>query len=102
MDPRKAEDFDPELLVLFDAYVHGALDRRGFIERASKFAVGGVTAVMLLDALNPRFAEAQQVPKDDPRLSTQYVEYPSPTGRALCGATSSGPARRRGVCRECS
>jgi len=80
MDLRKAEDFDPELLILFDAYVHGALDRRGFIERASKFAVGGVTAVMLLDALNPRFAEAQQVPKDDPRLSTQYVEYPSPTG----------------------
>jgi acetyl esterase/lipase len=65
----KAEDFDPELLILFDAYVHGALDRRGFIERASKFAVGGVTGAMLLDALNPRFAEAQQVPKDDARLS---------------------------------
>jgi len=85
MDMKKAEDFDPELLILFDAYVHGALDRRGFIERASRFAVGGVTAVMLLDALNPRFAEAQQVPKDDPRLSTQSVEYPSPTG--------SGPMR---------
>ena len=73
MDLRKAEDFDPELLILFDAYVHGALDRRGFIERASKFAVGGVTGAMLLDALNPRFAEAHRQP-----------------GRAPCGATSSG------------
>ena len=102
MDLKRAEDFDPELLILFDAYVHGALDRRGFLERASRFAVGGVTAAMLLDALNPRFAEAQQVPKDDPRLEAQFVEYPSPTGRAPCGATSSGPPRPRGSCRECS
>ena len=53
MELKKAEDFDPELLILFDAYVHGALDRRGFIERASRFAVGGVTAAMLLDAQRP-------------------------------------------------
>ena len=89
-------------MILFDAYVHGALDRRGFIERASKFAVGGVTGAMLLDALNPRFAEAEQVPKDDARLSAQYVEYPSPTGSGTSGATSSGPPRPRESCRECS
>ena len=77
---KTANDFDPELLILFDAYVHGAIDRRGFLDRAGKFAVGGVTAAMLLDALNPRFAEAQQVPKDDERLKTESVEYPSPDG----------------------
>jgi carboxymethylenebutenolidase len=96
MDMRKAEDFDPELLLLFDAYVHGALDRRGFIERASKFAVGGVTAVMLLDALNPRFAEAQQVPKDDPRLSTQFVEYPSQAGSGTMRGYLARPAKTPG------
>ena len=80
MELQKAEDFDPELLILFDAYVHGDIDRRGFLDRASKYAVGGLTAAMLLDALNPRFAEAQQVPKDDARLSAEFVEYPSPTG----------------------
>jgi carboxymethylenebutenolidase len=77
---KTANDFDPELLILFDAYVHGAIDRRGFLDRAGKFAVGGVTAAMLLDSLNPRFAEAQQVPKDDERLKTESVEYPSPDG----------------------
>jgi carboxymethylenebutenolidase len=77
---KRAEDFDPELLILFDAYVHGDIDRRGFLDRASKFAVGGVTAAMLLDALNPQFAEAQQVPKDDARLKAELAEYPSPQG----------------------
>jgi carboxymethylenebutenolidase len=80
MDRRKATDFDQELLNLFDEYVHGAIDRRGFLDRAGKYAVGGVTAAMLLDALNPQFAAAQQVPKDDNRLKAEYVEYPSPQG----------------------
>ena len=77
---KTAADFDPELLILFDAYVHGALDRRGFLDRARKYAVGGMTAAMVLEALSPKFAEAQQVPKDDARLTASYVEYPSPEG----------------------
>jgi carboxymethylenebutenolidase len=96
MELKRAEDFDPEVLILFDAYVHGALDRRGFLDRASRYAVGGVTAAMLLDALNPRFAEAQQVPKDDPRLSAQFVEYPSPTGSGTMRGYLVRPARTSG------
>lgn len=80
MERKTAADFDQELLILFDAYVHGDIDRRGFLDRAAKFAVGGTTAAMLLDALNPRFADAQQVPPEDPRLSTERVAYPSPDG----------------------
>jgi carboxymethylenebutenolidase len=80
MDRMKASDFDQELLDLFDQFVHGGLDRRSFLDRAAKFAVGGMTAPMLLEALSPRFAEAQQVPKDDGRLNAGYVEYPSPQG----------------------
>jgi carboxymethylenebutenolidase len=80
MDMKTATAFDQELLDLFDRYVHGDLDRRGFLDRAGKFAVGGMTAGMLLDALNPRFAEAQQVPKDDKRIKAEYVEYQSPQG----------------------
>jgi carboxymethylenebutenolidase len=80
MKRKQADDFDQELLNLFDQYVHGAIDRRGFLDRAAKFAAGGMTAGMLLDALNPRFAEAQQVPKDDKRIKAEYVEYPSPQG----------------------
>lgn len=80
MERKTAADFDPELLILFDAYVHGAIDRRGFLDKARKYAVGGATAAMLLDALNPKFAEAQQVPPDDKRLATSRIEYPSPQG----------------------
>ena len=80
MERKTAADFDQELLILFDAYVHGDIDRRGFLERASKFAVGGVTAAMLLEALNPKFAEARQVARDDARLLTEWSSYPSPRG----------------------
>jgi carboxymethylenebutenolidase len=80
MERRTANEFPQDLLNLFDQYVHGAIDRRGFLDRAGKFAVGGTTAVMLLDALNPKFAEAQQVAKDDKRIKAEYVEYDSPNG----------------------
>ena len=59
--PLTAADFDPEVLRLFDQYVHGAIDRRGFLDRAARFAVGGVTAATLLEALSPKFAAAEQV-----------------------------------------
>jgi carboxymethylenebutenolidase len=80
MNRKKASDFDQELLNLFDQYVHGYIDRRGFLDGAKKFAVGGVTAAALLDQLNPAFAAAQQVPKDDKRIRAESIEFPSPQG----------------------
>jgi carboxymethylenebutenolidase len=80
MQRKRASDFDQELLNLFDGYVHGAIDSRGFLSAAAKFAVGGVTAAMLLDDLNPKFAEAQQIAKDDRRLNTEYLQFESPQG----------------------
>ena len=77
---KTAADFAPEVLRLFDQYVHGGIDRRAFLDGASKFAVGGVTAVGLLEALSPKFAQAQQVPKTDPRVSADYVGFESPQG----------------------
>jgi len=75
-----AADFDPEVLRLFDRYVHGALDRRGFLDGAARFAVGGVSAAALLEALSPNFAAAEQVPKTDPRIRAETIEFPSPQG----------------------
>jgi carboxymethylenebutenolidase len=80
MPQKTAHDFDQELLILFDAYVHGGIDRRTFLERAAKYAVGGVTAAMLLDQLSPKFAEAQLVPAADARILQEYVEFDSPAG----------------------
>ena len=93
MPPRlTAQDFDQELLILFDAYVHGDLDRRGFLSRAQKFATAGVTAVGLLAALSPDFAAGQQVAKDDARLKTEYASYPSPDGTGSVRGYLARPA----------
>jgi len=97
MEERKtANDFDPDLLILFDAYVHGAIDRRGFLDKAAKYAVGGMTAVALLEALNPKFAAAQQVPKDDKRLQTEWLDYQSPQGYGKMHGYFVRPANAKG------
>ena len=87
-----AQDFDQELLILFDAYVHGNLDRRGFLSQAQKFAKAGVTAAGLLAALSPDFAAGQQVPKDDARLKTELLNYPSPAGSGTMKGYLARPA----------
>ena len=96
MERKTATDFDQELLILFDAYVHGAIDRRGFLDKASKYAVGGMTAAMLLDALNPKFAEAQQVAKDDARVKAEYVPFASPQGNGKMKGYLVRPANAKG------
>lgn len=96
MQMKTAQDFDQELLILFDAYVHGTLDRRGFLERAQKFAVGGLTAAGLLTSLSPDFARAQVVPKDDKRITTEMVEYPSSAGNGTMKGHLAKPAKMTG------
>ena len=96
MQRKTAQDFDQELLILFDAYVHGTIDRRGFLDRAQKFAVGGMTAGMLLTALSPDFARAQVVPKDDKRIKTEMIQYPSTAGSGTVKAYVAKPARMTG------
>src|SRR5688500_970800 len=96
MERKTAHDFDQELLALFDAYVHGALDRRGFLDKAAKYAVGGVTAAMLLDQLSPKFLEAQVVKPEDPRIKAQHVEYDSPKGYGKMRGYLAQPAKTAG------
>ena len=91
-----AADFDQELLILFDAYVHGDLDRRGFLDRAQKFAVGGLTAVGILASLQPNFAAAQVIPKDDARVKTETVTIASPDGYGSIKAYVAKPANATG------
>ncbi|MBN8713001.1 MAG: dienelactone hydrolase family protein [Xanthomonadales bacterium] len=92
----KASDFDPEVMQLFDKYVHGVIDRRAFLVGAARFAVGAVTAGSLLAALSPRFAEAQQVKPDDPRLATKFVEFASPQGYGTGRGYLATPAKPGG------
>jgi carboxymethylenebutenolidase len=92
MAARTAKDFHPEVLRLFDLYVHGLTSRRGFLDGVAKFAAGAVGAAALLDALNPRFAEAQQIAGDDPRITTGYIDYASPDGSGTIHAYLAKPA----------
>ena len=80
MKRQTASEFDQEILDLYDDYAHGRVNRRTFFERASKFAVGGITVSAILQSLSPNYAFAQQIAKDDKRFSAGYEEYPSPKG----------------------
>ena len=91
-----ANDFHPEVLKLFDSYVHGGIDRRGFLDGAARFAVGGVSAAALLEALSPKFAQAQQVAPTDPRLKAEWVEFESPRGYAKVRGYLVRPANASG------
>ncbi|MGZ2256591.1 YghX family hydrolase [Roseobacter sp. A03A-229] len=75
-----AKDFDQELLDLYDFYAHGKITKREFLDRAGKFAVGGVTAAALLNMLSPNYALAEQVSFNDPDIHADYIMYPSPNG----------------------
>ena len=96
MERKTAHDFDQDLLILFDAYVHGALDRRGFLDKATKYAVGGVTAVMLLDQLSPKFVEAQVIKPNDTRIKVESVEYDSPKGYGRMRGYLAQPSKPAG------
>jgi carboxymethylenebutenolidase len=92
----KATDYPQELLDLFDLYVHGEIDRRLFLDRAQKFAVGGITAMALWESLRPNYALAQQIPADDKRLKAERVTVPSPNGNGTINGYYVHPAKITG------
>ena len=96
MERKKASDFPPEVLRLFDGYVHGAISRREFLDRATKYAVGGFTAAAMLESLRPNYAFAQQIAKDDGRIKTEYLSYPSPQGSGTMRGYFASPAKAGG------
>jgi carboxymethylenebutenolidase len=78
MSNNQTPQFPPEVFKLFDKYVHGAISRRDFIDRAAAYSIAGMSGAAILDALNPKFAEAQQVAPTDARIKAEYVEIPAP------------------------
>jgi carboxymethylenebutenolidase len=96
MERKKASDFPPEVLKLFDGYVHGMIGRREFLDRAARFAIGGFTAAAMLESLKPNYAWAQQVAKDDARIKTEYLTYPSPQGSGTMRGYFARPANAGG------
>ena len=91
-----AKDFAPELLELYDFYAHGHISKREFLDRAGKFAVGGLTAMTILGMMSPNYAMAEQVPFTDPDIVPEYVMYPSPDGHGEVRAYMVRPAGATG------
>jgi carboxymethylenebutenolidase len=96
MTRKTAKDFPPQVLKLFDDYVHGRLSRRGFLDHTRQFVLAGVAAESLLLALSPNFAEAQQVAPDDARLKARYEEFSSPEGYGTLRGYLARPAKSKG------
>ena len=96
MERKTAQDFPQELLNLFDRYVHGDIDRREFLDGAKKFAAGGLTATAIWESLRPNYAWAEQVPKDDKRIKTEYATVSSPEGNGSIRGYLVRPATASG------
>jgi carboxymethylenebutenolidase len=92
----RATAFPKEVLALFDQYVHGLIDRRTFMDGASRFAAGGMTASAMFEALRPHYEWAQQVPPGDARVRTEYVSYPSPQGHGTMRGLMAWPENMTG------
>jgi carboxymethylenebutenolidase len=93
MERKAASDYPQELLDLFHEYQHGDIDRRTFLERAGKFAVGGLTVAAIFEGLTPNYAWAQQVPPDDKRIKTGYEVVQSPAGNGSIKGYLARPAQ---------
>jgi carboxymethylenebutenolidase len=93
MERKVASDYPQELLDLFHEYQHGDIDRRTFINRAGKFAIGGVTVAAILEGLTPNYAWAQQVPPDDKRIKVGYEIVQSPAGNSSIKGYLARPAK---------
>src|SRR5215471_21822875 len=96
MERQKASDYPQELLDLFHEYQHGDITRRTFLDRAGKFAVGGLTVAAIWDSLRPNYAWAEQVPKNDSRIKAEYVTVQSPQGNGSIKGYFAAPANLSG------
>ncbi len=89
-------DLNPEVLELFDKYVHSLISRREFVDRLSRYAIGGITVAGILEYLAPKYASSQQVQAGDPRLGEEYVEYESPEGAGTMRGLLCTPEEQQG------
>src|SRR5688572_32312781 len=96
MTRKPASEYDPGLFELYDRYVHGGISRREFIEGAGRFAAGGLTGAALLREMSPDYGLAQQISPDDPRITNEFITYPSPRGHGTVRAYLVRPSGATG------
>jgi carboxymethylenebutenolidase len=92
----KKEDIKQEVFDLYDDYAHNRIDRRKFMQNLSTYAVGGLTVASLMSFLMPNYSGTIQIHENDPRLKSEYVNYPSPKGGGTIKALLSKPDDAKG------
>src|SRR5580704_16102264 len=79
MEPTRPK-LPSEAIELYNLFIHGVISRRAFVDGVQRFAVGGLTAATIMQALMPNYALGQQVSKTDERIKATYETVPSPQG----------------------
>ncbi len=92
MDKLKKDDIKQEVFDLYDDYAHDRIPRRLFLDRLSTYAVGGITVGSLLGFISPDYIKKIQIPQDDARLASKFIEYESPKGGGIIKGLLSKPA----------
>lgn len=96
MEPIKKEDLSQEIFDIYDEYVHSRIGRRDFVNKLSKYAIGGLTVSAIMAYLSPNYASAKIFQENDPRLVSEYLEYESPKGAGKMKGLLTRPANTTG------
>lgn len=80
MKKLKKEDINQDVFDLYDDYAHNKIERRQFIQKLGLYAVGGITVPSLLSFIMPNYLDSILIPKDDPRITSEFITYNSPKG----------------------
>jgi carboxymethylenebutenolidase len=83
MSAKERRTVPPEAIALYNQYIHGEISRRSFLNGAKKFAIAGLTANAIVEALMPDYAMGQIIARDDERIRAEYVTVPSPEGHGF-------------------
>ena len=96
MSEIRKEDIKQEVFDLYDDYAHNRIERREFVQKLSTYAVGGVTVAALMSFLMPDYKGTLQIKPGDPRLKSEFINYPSPKGGGTIKALVSKPVDAKG------
>ncbi|BDC51619.1 carboxymethylenebutenolidase [Bryobacterales bacterium F-183] len=81
-----------EAIDLYNLFIHGEISRRDFLSGVQRFAVGGLTAAAVIEALMPNYAHGQQISRTDDRIITSYETVDSPDGNGTIRGYLARPA----------
>ena len=93
IEPKK---IPAEAVELYTRFIHGEISRRKFVNGVKAYAITGLTAGAIIDALMPKYAEAQQIRENDDRIVTSWETVPSPDGNGYIRGYLCRPVSQAG------